>query len=33
LQANKDENTLLPYKYRKNFKAIPGENGRSKEQY
>jgi len=32
-QANKDENTLLEYKYKKNFKAKGGEDGRTKDQY
>jgi len=31
--ASKDENTLLPYKYKKNFKAQHGEDGRTKDQY
>lgn len=31
--ASKDENTLLPYKYRKIFKAKYGEPGRGKDQY
>lgn len=33
LQASKDENTLQAYRYKANFKAKPGEPGRSKEQY
>ncbi|HCB51048.1 TPA: hypothetical protein DEP21_00400 [Patescibacteria group bacterium] len=32
-KASKDENTLLPYKYRKIFKASYGEPGRGKDQY
>ncbi|MDR0282914.1 MAG: hypothetical protein LBI53_06640 [Candidatus Peribacteria bacterium] len=32
-QANKDENTLLEYKYKKKFKAKSGEDGRTKDQY
>lgn len=31
--ASKDENTLLPYRYQKNFKAQSGEDGRTKDQY
>jgi len=31
--ADENENTLLPYKYRKIFKANNGENGRTKDQY
>ena len=31
--AKKDENTLLAYKYKKNFKAKNGEDGRTKDQY
>ncbi len=31
--ATKDENTLLPYKYKKTFKAQSGEPGRTKDQY
>ncbi|MBQ7074489.1 hypothetical protein IJM86_05605 [bacterium] len=31
--ARKDENTLLAYKYKKNFKAKNGEDGRTKDQY
>jgi len=33
LQSSKDINTLLEYRYKKIFKAKPGEPGRSKEQY
>lgn len=33
IQASKDENTLLTYKYKKIFKAKAGENGRTKDQY
>lgn len=33
LQSSKDENTLVKYKFRKNFKAKPGENGRPRDQY
>lgn len=32
-RANKDENTLLEYKYKKIFKAKNGEDGRTKDQY
>ena len=32
-QATKDENTLLEYGYKKNFKAKNGEDGRTKDQY
>ncbi|MDR2190733.1 MAG: hypothetical protein LBP53_06210 [Candidatus Peribacteria bacterium] len=32
-RADKDENTLLPYKYKKNFKAKNGEDGKTKDQY
>lgn len=32
-KASKDENTLIPYKYRKNFKAHYGEPGRGRDQY
>ena len=32
-QANKDENTLLAYSYKKTFKAKNGEDGRTKDQY
>lgn len=31
--ASKDENTLIDYKYKKNFKAKPGEPWRTKDQY
>ncbi|MDR0369281.1 MAG: hypothetical protein LBH96_01780 [Candidatus Peribacteria bacterium] len=31
--SNKDENTLLEYKYKKTFKAKNGEDGRTKDQY
>ncbi|MFZ2150717.1 MAG: GTPase ObgE [Candidatus Absconditicoccaceae bacterium] len=31
--ASKDENTLLAYRYRKNFKPKPGEQGRTKDQF
>jgi len=31
--ASKDENTLIDYKYKKNFKAKPWEPGRTKDQY
>lgn len=31
--ASKDENTLIDYKYKKNFKAKAGEPGRTKDQY
>ncbi|PZM87267.1 MAG: GTPase ObgE [candidate division SR1 bacterium] len=31
--ASKDENTLIDYKYKKHFKAKPGEPGRTKDQY
>lgn len=31
--ASKDENTLIDYKYKKDFKAKPGESGRTKDQY
>ncbi len=31
--ASKDENTLLPYRYKKIFKAQHGEDGRTKDQY
>ena len=31
--AQKDENTLLEYKYKKTFKAKNGEDGRTKDQY
>lgn len=33
LQASKDENTLQAYRYKANFKASPGEPGKSKDQY
>lgn len=33
LQSSKDVNTLLEYKYKKNYKADPWEPWRSKEQY
>ena len=33
IKANKDENTLLEYKYKKIFKAKNGEDGRTKDQY
>lgn len=33
MQASKDENTLQAYRYKANFKAKPGEAGKSKEQY
>lgn len=33
LQASKDENTLVAYKFKKNFRAKPGEAGKSKDQY
>lgn len=33
LKASKDENTLVAYKFRKNFKAKPGEAWRPKDQY
>ncbi|MDD2537189.1 MAG: Obg family GTPase CgtA [Candidatus Absconditabacteria bacterium] len=33
IKANKDENTLLEYKYKKVFKAKNGEDGRTKDQY
>jgi GTP-binding protein len=33
LQASKDENTLQVYRYKANFKASPGESGKSKDQY
>ncbi len=32
-RASKDENTLLEYKYKKNYKADNGEDGRTKDQY
>ncbi len=32
-KSSKDENTLLPYRFRKIFKAKPGFPGRSKDQY
>ena len=32
-KASKDENTLLPFRYRKNFKAKYGMPGMSKDQY
>ncbi|MDD3262642.1 MAG: GTPase ObgE [Candidatus Absconditabacteria bacterium] len=32
-KASKDENTLLPYRFKKIFKAKPGFPGRSKDQY
>lgn len=28
-----DDNTLLYYKYHREFKAVPGESGRTKDQY
>jgi len=31
--ASKNENTLLPYRYKKIFKAQSGEDGRTKDQY
>ncbi|HOG15410.1 MAG TPA: GTPase ObgE [Candidatus Absconditabacterales bacterium] len=31
--ASKDENTLLPYRYKKTFKAQNGEDGKTKDQY
>jgi GTPase involved in cell partitioning and DNA repair len=31
--ASKDENTLLPYKFKKIFKAQSGEPGKTKDQY
>jgi GTP-binding protein len=31
--ASKDENTLIAYKYKRNFKAKHGEAGKSKDQY
>lgn len=31
--ASKNENTLLPYRYKKIFKAQHGEDGRTKDQY
>jgi len=31
--ASKDENTLLPYKFKKTFKAQSGEPGKTKDQY
>ncbi len=31
--ASKDENTLLPYRYKKNFKAKSWESGKTKDQY
>lgn len=31
--ASKDENTLLPYRYKKIFKAKSGESGKTKDQY
>lgn len=33
LVSSKDENTLVAYKFKRNFKAKPGENGRPKDQY
>lgn len=33
LRASQDENTLLAFKYIKNYKAKPGEPGRSKDQF
>ena len=33
LTASKDENTLVAYKFKRNFKAKPGENWRPKDQY
>jgi GTP-binding protein len=33
LRASKDENTLQSYRYKANFKAKPGEPGKSKDQY
>jgi len=33
LQASKDENTLQFYRYKANFKAKPGDPGKSKDQY
>ncbi len=33
IQADKQENTLLPYKYIKNYKADKWEPGRTKDQY
>lgn len=32
-EASKNENTLLPYRYKKIFKAEKGEPGRTKDQY
>lgn len=32
-QASKDEDTLLEFKYKKNYKADNGESGRTKDQY
>jgi len=32
-RSSKDENTLLPYRFKKIFKAKPGFPGRSKDQY
>lgn len=32
-KASKDENTLVAYKYRRQFKAKPGEAGKSRDQY
>lgn len=33
LTASKDENTLVAYKFRRSFKAKPGEGGKHKDQY
>ena len=33
IKSNKDENTLLEYKYKKIFRAKNGEDGRTKDQY
>ncbi len=33
LEAVQDDNTLLYYKYHREFRATPGESGRSKDQY
>lgn len=32
-RADKNENTLLEFKYKKHFKANAGEDGRTKDQY
>jgi GTP-binding protein len=33
LQASKDENTLIYYRYKKEFKAPSGEHGKGHDMY